>query len=185
MSCPAPFFTAPDIRARLEVRTRPYESEGRVHVYTSAPPRLDFVQRMVHAPVVTVTSNRVRVERGERPIVRVEVQGESHPHVVVPVGPKFRRVTVHSEVESSNEVKVKTEQNVQQRVRPETQSTSKPVEVQSSGRIRVESKQPDEDRPSAKVRVESKPSDEDRDNDHSVKVRTRNDNEVRTKVETK
>jgi hypothetical protein len=170
MSCPAPFFTAPDIRAHVEVRAEPYQSETRVRVYSSTPPRLDFVRRVARAPVVTVVPNRVRVARGERPIVRVEVQDQSRPHVVVPVGPKFRRVTVHSEVESSNDVKVKTEQDVQQRVRPETESTSRPHE----------------DRPSARVRVESTTDrDADRDNDHSVKVRTKKDDDVRVKVETR
>jgi len=188
MFCPAPFFTTPDIRAHVEVRARPFQSETSVHVYSSAPPRLDFVRRVARAPFVTVVPNRVRVERGEHQIVRVEVKDSSRPHVVVPVGPKFRRVTARGQVESSADVKVKQDENSRRRVEStESVNPPQPREERPSAKVRVESSNPPEEaRPAASVRVESNSGrGSDDDDNRSVKVRSRNDDEVRTKVETK
>ncbi len=163
-TCPAPFFTAPDLRTHVEVRAGPVVAENRVRVY-GAPPRLDFVRRVVRAPVVTVVPNRVSVARGERPLVRVEVQSQSRPQVVVPVGPRFRRATVRGSEQQSSEVRTAPQQDSRQRVVPAENDNS----PQTVG-----------DRPSAKVRVEQNSG---RDDDQNVKVRSKKDDEIRVNVE--
>ncbi len=159
--CPAPFFTAPELRAHVEVRAHAAVAGGaRVHVYSSAPPRLDFVRSVVRAPVVTVTPNRVRVGGGEHPLVKVEVQSQARPQAVVPAGPRVRRITVRTQPQPSTKVRVTTDQNPRNRVEPAA--------------VDANAQQPGGNPPSPRVRVESR-TDRDADqNDDRGKDRANN-----------
>jgi hypothetical protein len=163
MTCPAPFFTAPELRAHVEIRGWAAGGERRVHVHSSTPPRLDFVQRMVRAPVITVVPNKVHVAGRERPLVRVEVRNQARPNVVVPVGPRFRRTTVRTEAKQPTEVNVTTDQGTRRDV---------PLQPQPSVRVRVT--------PSGE-----RPYEDGNSQDNSVRVRTQPDRDVPVRVETK
>jgi hypothetical protein len=152
MFCPAPLFTSSEVRTHIEVRQRPFQAETRVHVY-GAPPRLEFVKRVVREPIITVTPNRVRVERGERQIVRVEVANPSRERVVVPVGPGFRKSNVRTEVQPSSGSSFTPDRDSRNRVVPEeNRSHFQPSNDRVQPKVRVESN----DRVEAKVRVEPK-----------------------------
>jgi hypothetical protein len=94
--CPAGFFNAGEVRSHVEFRLRPEPGSIHVKVYAGAP-QVEFVQRMVHAPVVRVTSRRVPVANREHPLFKIEIGDHHHADVVVPVGRQYRREHDHGE----------------------------------------------------------------------------------------
>jgi hypothetical protein len=97
MFCPTPMFTSIEVRDHLEIRPRP-SHEVSVHVYAGAP-RIDFVRRYVHAPIVRITPNKVRVDAPGHSLFKVEVGNRPRIEVVVPVRSKSHRTEVRVEPE--------------------------------------------------------------------------------------
>jgi hypothetical protein len=87
---PVQFFTAPELRTHVTIRTNPMRTGMRVNRY-NGPPRREFVQRIGQAPIVDVRVNKVRMTSREKPLIRAEVEHNNPRHVEVPVGPNYRR----------------------------------------------------------------------------------------------
>jgi len=178
MSVPAPMFMATDIRSHLDIRIGPFRAEGGVHVY-SAPPRMEFVRKVVREPIVTVIPNRVRETRGGRGFDRVEIVNQARPTVVVPVGPKFRREE-RFEDRPVGERKVIIEQGSRPQVHPaETENrVGRANEPGAAAKVRVETKVESKQEHDADHDHDKHDADRD-DNRHDNRDRDRRDNDQR------
>ncbi len=155
--CPINFFASGDVHGHLDFRLRP--ARAGVGVFTYAP-KIEFVQRHHHSPIVRINPRRVTVAHGDRSFVRMELEDRHHDQsrVVVPVGRQFRKVRVHSEPDHHAEV-------VPSHVE-ESRSVVRPVE-RDRERVVV---QPREERERSRVVVPSK-----NESEKTVEVRSRSD----------
>jgi hypothetical protein len=115
---PTRFFTAVEVRSHLAVRPRPEHGAVRVQVYDT-PPRREVIQRIVGAPIVSISLNKVRVTTREHPLVRVEAQNRERSNIEVPVGPKYKKVMVKNQPEPGRPVTITQEKAAQPSVHQE------------------------------------------------------------------
>jgi hypothetical protein len=115
---PVPFFTSVEVRSHVAIRANSAPGEVQAHVY-AGPPRREFVQRSIRTPIVSIPISKVRVTTREKPLIRVEVQGQERTHVDVPVGPKYKRVVARSEPMPGKPAAVTQEKSAQPPVRQE------------------------------------------------------------------
>jgi hypothetical protein len=175
---PVPFFTSVEVRSHVAIRANSAPGEVRVHVY-AGPPRREFVQRSIRTPIVSIPINKVRVTTREKPLIRVEVQGQERPHVDVPIGPKYKRVVVRSEPMPGKPAAVTQEKAAQPSVRQE-QSDNPRVREQPRPNTLEKAAQPpahQEQADNPRIRVETRPATETRPASPEVKVqdKPRND----------
>ncbi len=171
--CPIGFFSAGEVRSHLEFRLRPEPGNIKVKVYAGAP-RFEFVQRVVHTPVVRVTPRRVAVSNREHPLFKIEFEGHHHADVVVPVGRQYRRSHDRGDRHISVEVQSRPEEVrsearpaeherarviVEPRERERTRMTVQPREEREQTHVTV---QPREDRDRARISVESRSDGQER-----------------------
>jgi hypothetical protein len=173
MFCPIGFFGAGEMRSHLEFRLHPEPGSMKVKVYAGAP-RFEFVQRMVHTPVIRVTPRRVPVSNHEHSLFKIEFEGHHHADVVVPVGRQYRRshdggehreviqVPSHTE-ESRSEVRPAEHERARVIVEPREEHEHSRVIVQPREEERSHvTIQPREDHDRARITVESKTDDGER-----------------------
>lgn len=177
--CPARFFVESDVHSHVSFHTRP-ANEVSVHVY-SEPPHREFVQRIVHTPIVSISLNKVRVSTNNRSLVRVEVGSRERQHIEVPIGPRFRRVTVRSgEPESRTTVHVDHEDRDQPAFRQERHDNPRvivqPQADQGERKVRVEVRNRNDDK---HYRDQNQNNDGDNDNNGQKKHRAKVEVHVR------
>jgi hypothetical protein len=173
MFCPVGFFSAGEVRSHLEFRLRPEPATVKVKVY-AGPPRFEFVQRVVHTPVVRVTPRRVTVSNREHPLFKLEIEGHHHADVVVPIGRQYRRHHDHVEVHQNVEVPSHTEE-VRTQARPAEHERARiVVEPREEHRSRVVV-EPRQDHDRARITVETRTDDGER----KVRAEVRSDRENR------
>jgi hypothetical protein len=134
--CPIGVFGTPNIHSHLRFNFRPDRPDVHVKVY-AGPPRIDFVQHRGHTTVIRVNPRKVEVRR-ERPLFKVEFDGDRHHHadVVVPIGRQYRRAHVHKEARPVVEVPSHSY---------DAHSTARPVE-HDRPRVIVEPRREERDR---------------------------------------
>jgi hypothetical protein len=104
---PVQYFTAPEVRNHVTIRTNPVRAGIRVNVY-NGPPRREFVQRIGHVPIVDVRVNKVRITSRQKPLIRVEVENNDRQHVEAPIGPNYQRAPerIQSDVPTKPSVEI-------------------------------------------------------------------------------
>lgn len=95
-------FTSVDIRNNISIRSNLNSGAIRTKIH-AGPPRREYIQRSVNAPIKRVSINRIKVSSRNKPLIRIEIPNRERSNVEVPVGHKYKRV----KVEEREKVKVK------------------------------------------------------------------------------